>query len=185
MEYYSAQEVYPVKTTNLFLSLAAMCLCASQAAADMPQAGDRFPDWALPNQNGVLVSSEDLAGSSYVLWFYPKAMTPGCTAEGNAFRDRYAKFVERGVKVFGVSFDAPKQNAQFADNQRFPYPLLSDEKRILGKAVGATSSDLGYARRISFLVGPDGTVVKAYDDVSPTTHADEVLRDLDGRSAGH
>lgn len=167
-----------MKLTILSLSISAAVLCASQAVADMPRVGDRFPTWSLPDQNGVMVSSADLAGSSYVLWFYPKAMTPGCTAEGNAFRDRYKSFAARGVKVLGVSFDPPKQNAEFAENQGFPYPLLSDEKRILGKAVGATNSDLGYARRISFLVGADGVVIKAYDSVTPSTHADQVLRDL-------
>lgn len=169
-----------MKLPTRLLSIAAAALWASQAAAGMPGAGDRFPAWSLPDQHGAVVSSADLAGSSYVLWFYPKAMTPGCTAEGNAFRDRYASFSERGVEVFGVSFDPPKQNAAFAENQGFPYRLLSDEKRILGKAVGATNSDLGYARRISFLVGPDGIVIKAYDSVTPSTHADEVLRDLAG-----
>jgi thioredoxin-dependent peroxiredoxin len=154
----------------------------SSSAAEMPEKGAPFPEWTLSDHRGNAVSSSDVAGSSYVLWFYPKAMTPGCTAEGNAFRDRHPSFAERGVKVFGVSFDTPGENAKFADEQNFPFALLSDEKKELGNAVGATRPLIGYARRISFLVGPDGRILESYEEVDPATHADQVLRDIDAAS---
>ena len=155
---------------------------ASSSAAEMPGKGASFPEWTLSDHRGNEVSSSDLAGTTYVMWFYPKAMTPGCTVEGNAFRDRYPSFAERRVKVFGVSFDTPAANAKFVDEQNFPFALLSDEKKELGKAVGATRPLIGYARRISFLIGPDGRILESYEDVDPATHADQVLRDIEAAS---
>lgn len=156
---------------------------ASAAAADIPQKGSPFPAWSLTDHSGKTVSSADLAGSSYVLWFYPKAMTPGCTAEGKAFRDRYSSFNERGVKLFGVSFDSPEDNAKFVAEHGFPFALLSDRERTLGKAVGATRPLIAYARRISFLIGADGRILQAYEEVDPATHADQILRDIDAAAA--
>ncbi len=165
-------------TLRKLLSLA-VCLLPAGAAAGMPAAGDPFPAWSLQDHRGQTVSSAQLAGSTYVLWFYPKAMTPGCTVEGNAFRDRAPSFEDKGVKIFGISFDPPKDNAAFVEAQGFPFPLLSDEKRALGEAVGAATANQDYARRISFLIGADGIVLQSYESVEPTGHADEVLRDID------
>ncbi len=167
------------RLSRTFALFALMALTTSAGAADLPEAGAAFPTWSLQDHRGKTISSSDLAGSSYVLWFYPKAMTPGCTVEGKAFRDSHPAFETAGVKIFGVSFDTPAENAQFAEAEGFPYPLLSDEKRELAMAVGAASSPTaGYARRISFLVGPDGKVIKAYSSVSPSGHAAEVLGDI-------
>ena len=159
---------------------AAVVLASGAALADgMLKPGDTFPAWELLNQTGAMVSSKDYAGKTYLLWFYPKAMTSGCTTEGCALRDNYSGFEKAGVKVVGVSFDDPKDNAEFIAKNRFPFPLLSDPKRTLAVEVGAADSPSRvWARRISYLVGPDGRVLTAYADVTPGKHASEVLADI-------
>jgi len=145
----------------------------------MLHAGQPFPAWKMKDHTGAEVSSADLKGKTYLLWFYPRAMTPGCTAEGNALRDDYEAFRGRDVEILGVSFDTPAANAEFVRNQGFPYRLLSDGDRALAVKVGAADSpSAAAARRISYLVGADGTVLHAYPDVAPAGHAAEVLRDL-------
>ena len=148
-------------------------------AAEMLKPGDVFPAWSLVDQTGATVASSDLAGKTYLLWFYPKAMTPGCTAEGKGLRDSYPALQAAGVEIVGVSFDAPKDNAAFVHEYQFPFRLLSDSNRTLAATVGAAESrDQAVARRISYLIGPDGKVRRAYDAVNPATHAQQVLADL-------
>jgi peroxiredoxin Q/BCP len=143
------------------------------------KSGDAFPAWELPNQAGAMVSSKGYAGKTYLLYFYPKAMTSGCTTEGCVLRDNYTGFEKAGVQIIGVSFDDPKANAEFAAKYKFPFPLLSDTKRTLAVEVGAADSPSRlWARRISYLVGPDGKVLVAYPEVTPSEHATQVLGDI-------
>jgi peroxiredoxin Q/BCP len=94
-------------------------------------------------------------------------------------RDLYREFKKAGVEVLGVSFDTVTANAAFAEKEDFPFRLLSDHERKLGVQVGAADSPSRlFARRISYLIGPDGTVLKSYRDVNPATHAQEVLNDV-------
>jgi peroxiredoxin Q/BCP len=159
------------------LVLLVVLLAATAAAALRP--GDKFPDWQLVDHTGATVRAKDLRGTRYLLWFYPKAMTPGCTAEGQGLRDEYDTFQRQGVAVFGVSFDAPADNARFVAAERFPFKLLSDSQRALATQVGAADSTSAVAaRRISFLVGADGTVLEVYETVQPASHARDVLNDL-------
>lgn len=151
---------------------------ATPARADMLAAGASMPEFALSDHNGNVVRSADLAGKSYFLWFYPKAQTPGCTAEAQGLRDRHAALDAAGVVVLGISFDDPADNKRFVDAEVLPFRLLSDKDRKLSVALGAADSERAwFARRISYLVGPDGKVRKAYEDVDPSTHADEVVKD--------
>ena len=162
-----------------FLVFALALVLSTSAGAAMLKAGDRFPAWQLVDQSGATVSAKELAGRRYLLWFYPKAMTPGCTAEGQGLRDAYARFQAKGVAVYGVSFDPPADNARFVAAERFPFKLLSDDQRTLAVQVGAADSPSApVARRISYLVGPDGVVLAAYDNVQPSTHARQVLGDV-------
>lgn len=152
-------------------------------AAEMLQPGAPFPAWELEDHTGANLTSRNLAGRSYLLWFYPKAMTPGCTAEGDALRDHFAAFQARGVEVLGVSFDAPADNATFVREQAFPFRLLSDRDHRLAIAVGAaTDASQAVARRVSYLVGADGKVVKTYPQVTPADHAEQVLGDLGAKA---
>ncbi|OFV82857.1 MAG: hypothetical protein A2Y78_15425 [Acidobacteria bacterium RBG_13_68_16] len=168
----------------ILLMVAGVLVGGTAFAAGMLKPGDPFPVWELPNQTDAMVSSKEFSGKTYLLWFYPKAMTSGCTAEGCALRDNYSGFEKAGVQVVGVSFDDPKDNAEFIAKNKFPFPLLSDTKRTLAVEVGAADSPSRLAaRRISYLVGPDGKVLTAYADVTPSKHASEVLADIQRLSA--
>jgi thioredoxin-dependent peroxiredoxin len=141
--------------------------------------GESFPAWSMPDHTGATVASKDLAGKTYLMWYYPRALTSGCTAEGCALRDSYAEFKRLGVEVLGVSFDAPEKNAEFVKENGFPFRLLSDRDKSVAISVGAADSDKRlFARRISYLVGPDGKILKVYLKVDPAVHARQVLDDL-------
>lgn len=170
---------YGAMRLSTLLALSIVAAAMPVRAAELLQPGDAFPSWKLVDQNGAEVSSASLAGKSYLLWFYPKAMTPGCTAEGQGLRDHYAAFQTKGVEILGVSFDDPKSNAQFVVEEKFPFRLLSDRDHALANAVGAAASpDQAVASRVSYLVGPDGKVRKVYGKVDPRQHAEEVLGEL-------
>ncbi|MEO8603563.1 MAG: peroxiredoxin [bacterium] len=159
--------------------LALLLFAPAAVVADVLKPGDAFPAWSLPNQASKPVTSEQLAGKRYLIWFYPKAMTPGCTAEGQGLRDQFGKFESAGVAIYGVSFDTPADNAQFAAAEHFPFQLLSDTQRVLARQVGAAdSSTQAVARRISYLVGADGKVLDTYANVTPASHASAVLADV-------
>ena len=169
-------------TTTLVRSrlcaLMLVVLAAGAAHAEMLAVGAPMPQFELRDQEGRTVRSSDLAGKRYLLWFYPKAMTPGCTVEAKSLRDNYAVLEKSGVAVLGVSFDEPESNKQFVAAEALPFRLLSDTNRTLAVAVGAAdSADAKTARRISYLVGEDGKIVKVYDNVDPNVHAAQVLAD--------
>ncbi len=161
-----------------------LVLAAALAAegGEMLQPGDPFPEFELPAHDGTVVRSADLAGRPYLIYFYPKADTPGCTREACAFRDSWDDVKAAGLTVLGVSYDTPETNRRFAEKYRLPFLLLSDRDRRLARAVGAARAVLPVPRRISYLVGPDGRVVRAYPEVRPAAHAAEVL--ADARAAG-
>jgi peroxiredoxin Q/BCP len=155
---------------------ALLSLLPLAAPAAMLAVGEKFPDWELRDQTGHPFASSELAGKRYLLWYYPKAMTPGCTKEGRALAAEHGAFEEAGITILGVSFDEPTDNAEFARSELFPFRLLSDIERNLAVAVGAADDDqAAYARRVSYLVGADGKIEKVFDDVDPETHAKDVL----------
>jgi len=150
-----------------------------RAKAEMLEPGMPVPAFELEAHNGTKVSAASLKGSYYLLYFYPKADTPGCTKEACELRDHWSDVERMGLKVFGVSYDTPEDNAAFAEKYHLQFLLLSDREHTLAEAVGAARALLPVPKRISYLVGPDGAVLKAYPDVDPTTHAAEVLADLE------
>ena len=170
--------------TLLAVIAAAFALFGSSPAAraDAPallKVGDAFPSWSMRDHTGAIVTSQSLAGKPYLLWYYPKAQTPGCTTEGRGIRDRFTAFRDKQVEVVGVSFDEPAANAAFVQAEGFPFRLLSDSDRALAKKVGAvTSDDAPVSRRVSYLVGGDGKVQQVYGEVTPATHAADVISDL-------
>jgi peroxiredoxin Q/BCP len=174
---------------TLALLLAAVTACvfpgtSRPALAEMLAAGASMPAFELRDHEGRTVRSTELAGRRYLLWFYPKAQTPGCTTEARSLRDNYVVLQTAGVEVLGVSFDEPAANKQFVESEQLPFRLLSDTERKLSMAVGAAdSSEARAAKRISYLVGADGKVIKAYADVDPNVHAGQVV--VDSRSAGN
>ncbi len=140
--------------------------------------GERFVEFALPAHDGSEVRSEDLAGRPYLLYFYPKAETPGCTLEACQLRDSWNDVVAAGLTVLGVSYDTPEVNRRFAERYKLPFLLLSDGDRELAAQVGANRLLLPVPKRISYLVGADGRVLEAYPSVVAASHAQQVLADL-------
>ena len=123
------------------------------------QEGDKIPDFELKNQDGELVRSDDLIGRPFVLYFYPKDDTPGCTAEACSFRDAYQDFRDLGAEVVGVSADDPASHRQFADRHRLPYLLLSDEDNHLRNAFGIPGNFFGLLPgRVTFIIDDEGIV---------------------------
>lgn len=148
----------------------------------MLKPGDPAPDFHARSHDGDLVSLAALRGKNVLLWFYPKADTPGCTMEGCAFRDLAAEFEARNTLLLGVSFDEEEANAAFAEQNRFPFLLLCDTDREVGLAYHACMGpEDGYAERYSFLIDEDGRVAKVWKKVEPRSHAQEVLDFLDSR----
>ncbi len=147
----------------------------------MLEPGARLPEFSLSASDGSTVSRTALLGKRYVLYFYPKDSTPGCTREACAFRDRSARFQTLGVPVFGVSADSLASHLRFAEKYALDFPLLADPERRLVEACGVWVEKSLYGRRYfgivrcTLLIGTDGRVEKVWAKVSPDTHSDEVL----------
>jgi peroxiredoxin Q/BCP len=145
--------------------------------------------FTLADQRGDPVSSGDFAGRRLVIFFYPKAMTPGCTGEACDFRDRYEIFGEAGYAIVGISPDPPADNAEFASAYDLPFPLLSDPDHEVASRYGAWGKKKNYGReyegviRSTFVLGPDGTVEHEWRNVRAKGHVARVARDL-GLSEG-
>lgn len=150
----------------------------------MLSVGEQAPDFNLLDQDGNQTTLADFAGKRFLVWFYPKASTPGCTAEGCNLRDHHAEFGDRGIEIVGISMDSVKRQKNFATKQKFPYKLLADETGEITKAFGAYGPKKFMGReydgilRSSFLVGPSGTIEKVYAKVKTKTHGADVLADL-------
>jgi len=148
----------------------------AKPAAPPLQAGSEAPPFSVLDHQGRTVCLSDLRGRKVVLWFFPKADTPGCTAQGCALRDRIREFESRGVVVLGASFDDQAANRSFADKFTFPFPLLCDTDRKLGLAYRAcTDTSAGHPRRMTYLIDERGVISHVLPDVDPRTHADLVL----------
>jgi peroxiredoxin Q/BCP len=140
--------------------------------------------FSLPNQDGDTVSSDDFAGRRLIMFFYPAAMTPGCTKESCDFRDSYDEFGEAGYDIVGVSPDSPARNAQFKEKEGLNFDLLSDEDKALATSLGAWGEKKLYGKtmegliRSTFVIGPDGTLEKAYRNVKATGHVARLKEEL-------
>jgi thioredoxin-dependent peroxiredoxin len=143
---------------------------------DMPKDGQLLPNVNFIAEDGTAVASGDLRGQKTVLYFYPKDDTPGCTKEACAFRDQISAYKRAGIRVYGVSVDSPESHRRFREKHTLTFPLLTDEGGEAAKALGILS-DRGVANRITFLLDPSGQVAKTYLEVTPETHADEILED--------
>ncbi len=160
------------------LVLASLALCGVAQGEDMLEEGTKFPTFALGAHDGSTVRTEDLENSPFLIYYYPKADTPGCTKEACELRDSWSDLKAVGLKVFGASYDSPADNKAFAEKFNLPFLLLSDSEKTLADAVGASRLLLPFPKRISYLVGSDGNVLKAYPSVKPSEHAAQVLSDF-------
>jgi peroxiredoxin Q/BCP len=150
-------------------------------ATIMLKEGDKAPDFRLKADDGREVTLAGLRGKSVVLYFYPKAMTSGCTTEGSEFRDAKAQFDKVGAVILGCSADSVQAQAKFKAKYKFNFALLSDPEFEAIEAYGARrmksflgKSFMGIVRS-TFLIGPDGRIVRIWDKVHAKGHAAEVL----------
>jgi len=150
------------------------------------EVGDLAPDFSLLDDRGTEVRLSGLRGRPVVLYFYPKDDTPGCTAEACGFRDQYAEYVDNAIVVLGVSPDVVASHAGFRDKFSLPFPLLADEGHAVASAYGVwgpkTMMGREYegVRRTTFLIGPDGRLLRIYENVKPQGHSAQILADLLG-----
>jgi peroxiredoxin Q/BCP len=143
------------------------------------QPGDAAPDFKLQDHTGKERTLGEFKGKKVLLWFYPKADTPGCTKEGCGFRDRSPNYAKLNIQILGASFDGPKDNAAFVQKYGFTFPLLCDTKKTLAIAYGAApDAGAAYPTRISYLIGADGRIEKVWGTVDAKTHPDTVLAEL-------
>lgn len=148
------------------------------------QPGDLAPAFSLPDADGTTVSLSDYAGRRVVVYFYPAAMTPGCTTQACDFRDSLSALAAAGVDVVGISPDQPAKLAKFRDAEGLTFPLLSDPDRSVLTAYGAYGEKMMYGKtvvgviRSTFVVGADGTLEQAQYNVKAKGHVAKLRRDL-------
>lgn len=145
------------------------------------EVGDKFPEFSLADENGEVMDSSFLDGIRYVIYFYPKDNTPGCTTEAVDFSANIAKFMLRNIPVIGVSKDSSESHRRFIEKNQLKVKLLSDPEHELMEKVGAWGTKVSYGKetvgtiRSTFVVGKDGRVEAAWRNVKVAGHADKVL----------
>lgn len=155
----------------------------------MIETGAPAPHFTLPDQDGKPVSLGDFAGKTVVLYFYPKASTPGCTVQACGVRDHLPNYAEAGAVVIGVSPDPVKAVKRFVDEQKLDFTLLADEDHAVCEAYGTWAEKSMYGRkywgalRATFVIDGDGIVRHVIPRVTPRTHDDEVLAALEQLAA--
>lgn len=147
----------------------------------MIKEGQKAPGFALPNEDGNIVSLNDFRGKKVVLYFYPKDNTSGCTAEACSFRDVYDDILKKGAVVLGVSADSQRSHMNFKTKYELPFHLLADTEKDTIQEYGAWGEKKMYGKpytgilRSTFIIDEEGTVMKIFPKVSPKEHAEEVL----------
>ena len=146
-----------------------------------PVAGDHIENFTLPDQDGNAVNLTDFSGKPVVLFFYPRADTPGCTMEACGFRDQFQKLQKTGAIVLGISRDTVKAQKKFQLKYDLPYTLLADADQAICKRFDVIRDKTMYGKpvtgveRTTFLIGPDQTLLHVFPKVKPEGHAEEVL----------
>lgn len=147
----------------------------------LPTPGQSAPKFELPSSTGKSIKLADFKGKILVLYFYPKADTPGCTTEACAFRDALADYDQAKVAVLGISPDPEKDVTKFAEKFHLNFPLLADADHAVTDAYGVWQEKSMYGRkymgaaRVTFVIGPDGKVLHVFDKVKPAGHDQQVL----------
>lgn len=147
---------------------------ATEQRSGLLSVGDKAPDIQATAHNGTAVKLRELAGKPVVVYFYPKDDTPGCTVEAQGLRDEWSGLETTGAVVIGVSTDDNASHKAFAEKHSLPFLLLPDPKGEIAQAFGVPVT-LGYAKRVTFVIGKNGNITKVFSDVSPKGHAKEVL----------
>jgi peroxiredoxin Q/BCP len=150
----------------------------------MLKEGDKAPEFHLRTDSGEAFRLSDLRGKRIVLYFYPRADTPGCTMEACEFRDDLKAFAKKGASVVGVSPDKPAAQAKFKQKYDLPFTLLADEEKAAAQAYGVWREKNLYGKKVmgiartTFLISPEGRIERIYASVKPKGHAAQVLADL-------
>ena len=145
---------------------------------------DKVANFTLQNEEGETVQLTDYAGTPVVLFFYPRADTPGCTIEACGFRDHFKKLEKAGVAVLGISRDTPRAQKNFKEKYDLPYTLLADVDEVVCNQFDVMRDKNMYGKKVrgiertTFVIGPDQTLVKVFPKVKPEGHAEEVLAAL-------
>ena len=168
--------------SKYLLLLFTIFLSTSIFAGEPAAVGSNAPAFKLQDQNGEWHSLEDYQGQWLAVYFYPKDDTPGCTTEACNFRDNIYAFKAIGAAVVGISVDDVDSHKEFSDKYKLPFTILADESGEVAKKYGVLRDYklLKLASRQSFLINPEGEIVKHYGDVDPDTHTDAVLADIKG-----
>jgi peroxiredoxin Q/BCP len=145
------------------------------------QAGDKAPEFSAQDQDGNIINLTDYRGKKLVVFFYPAASTPGCTAEACSLSDHYTELQKQGYEILGVSADSQKKQAKFRDKYHFPYPLLADEDKSVIEAFGVWGPKKFMGReydgihRVTFVIDANGIIDRVIDKVNTKEHAAQIL----------
>jgi peroxiredoxin Q/BCP len=170
-----------MRTTIRTICLLALVMAAmTTAAGAFPEVGAPAPEFTLPSDEGKDVSLKDLRGKWVVLYFYPKDFTGGCTLQAHNFQRDLGKYEEAGALVVGVSVDPPDSHKSFCEKEGLKFRLLSDTDASVSAAYNSVMEYQGarLSARNTFLIDPDGKLVRVFEKVKPAGHSEEVLAAL-------
>jgi thioredoxin-dependent peroxiredoxin len=165
----------------LLLPLLLAWLASASADGAGPALGAAAPEFKLQDQNGKWHELKDYRGKWVALYFYPKDQTPGCTTQACEFRDNIFAFRDAGAQILGISVDDVESHKAFSEKHGLPFPILADASKETAKKYGVLKTFLGtmeLAKRDTFLIDPQGKIVKHYPDVDPKGHSQIVLNDI-------
>ena len=170
---------------RILVSTLALLFTATACAGESPAVGSQAPGFNLQDQNGDWHDLGDYRGQWLAVYFYPRDDTPGCTTEACNFRDNIYAFKAIGAAVVGISVDDVESHKEFSSKYKLPFTLLADEGGKVCESYGVLRDYkmMKIASRQSFLVNPDGIIVKHYADVDPDTHTQDVLADMESMMA--
>jgi len=171
--------VTSIKIIALFVTVFAVAPLLAFADST-PSVGSVAPDFSLSSQEGTPVSLKDFRGKWVVLYFYPKDFTSGCTIEAHNFQRDQSQYQQKNAVVLGVSVDSADSHKQFCTKEGLNFKLLADTDHTVSKAYGSLTN-LGlvkFASRHTFIINPNGKIVKVFTDVDPNKHSEEVLSSL-------
>lgn len=146
--------------------------------------GDKAPEFSLPSDTDGIISLADMKGQKFILYFYPKDMTPGCTKQACGFRDNIEAFAEKGYKILGVSPDPVKRHAKFREKHDLNFPLLADEDHQVAETYGVYREKTNYGKtymgivRSTFFIDEEGRIEAIHDNVRATGHVERLLGNL-------
>ena len=147
----------------------------------MLRVGDIAPDFSIPDQDGIPFSLHSLRGKKVLLWFFPKASTPGCTDQGCSLRDHHESLLGKNVVVVGVSMDSVRRQKNFALKKEFPFTLIADEEGVVVRAFGVwgpkkfMGKEYDGILRTSFLIDEEGRIAHIFSKVRTKSHGEDVL----------